>query len=62
VIKRVNKQLAQFEQIRKYRILDRDYTIEAGELTATMKVRRTQVLENFRSEIDQLYAGKEDML
>ena len=39
-VKRVNKQLAPFEQIRKYRILERELTIENGELTATMKVRR----------------------
>ena len=39
---RVNQQLAPFEQVRKHRILGRDFTIEDGELTATMKVRRTR--------------------
>ena len=61
-VKRVNKQLAPFEQIRKYRILDRELTIENGELTATMKVRRARVLENFKRDIEELYAGKEDNL
>jgi long-chain acyl-CoA synthetase len=61
-VKRVNKQLAPFEQIRKYRILDRELTIENGELTATMKVRRARVLENFKQDIEELYAGKEDNL
>ncbi len=55
---RVNKQLAPFEQVRKHRILGRDFTIENGELTATMKVRRTQAMENFRDHIDELYAGR----
>jgi len=59
VVARVNKQLAPFEQIRKYRVLGRDFSIEDGELTATMKVRRTRVMENFRESIDELYAGKE---
>jgi long-chain acyl-CoA synthetase len=59
VVERVNKQLAPFEQIRKYRVLDRDFSIEEGELTATMKVRRARVMENFRESIDELYAGKE---
>jgi long-chain acyl-CoA synthetase len=59
VVSRVNKQLAPFEQIRKYRVLGRDFSIEDGELTATMKVRRTRVMENFRESIDELYAGKE---
>ncbi len=58
-VKRVNKQLAPFEQIRKYRVLDRELSIENGELTATMKVRRARVIENFKKDIEELYAGKE---
>jgi len=54
-VARVNEQLAPFEQVRKYRILERDFTIEAGELTATMKVRRARVMENFKEQIEQLY-------
>lgn len=56
---RVNKQLAPFEQIRKYRILPREFSIEAGELTATMKLRRARTMENFREQIEELYAGRE---
>ena len=55
----MNKQLAPFEQIRKYRVLGRDFSIEDGELTATMKVRRARVMENFKDSIVELYAGKE---
>ena len=58
-VARVNKQLAPFEQVRRYRILSRDFSIERGELTATMKVRRTQAMENFKEHIDELYAGRE---
>jgi len=58
-VQRVNKQLAPFEQVRKYRVLARDFSIEAGELTATMKLRRVQALENFKDEIAELYAGRE---
>lgn len=58
IVARVNKQLAPFEQVRKFRILDRDFSIEQGELTATMKVRRTKAIQNFKSDIDELYAGK----
>jgi long-chain acyl-CoA synthetase len=61
-VKRVNKQLAPFEQIRKYRILERELSIENGELTATMKIRRSRVIENFKHDIEELYAGKEDNL
>jgi long-chain acyl-CoA synthetase len=59
LIHKVNKQLAPFEQIRKFRILPRDFSIESGEMTATMKVRRAKVLANFKDEIDSFYAGKE---
>jgi long-chain acyl-CoA synthetase len=55
IVNRVNKQLAPFEQVKRFRILHREFGIEHGEVTATMKVRRKQVLENFREEVDALY-------
>jgi long-chain acyl-CoA synthetase len=55
VVARVNRELAPFEQVRKYRILARDFSIERGELTATMKVRRMKAIENFKEDIEQLY-------
>jgi long-chain acyl-CoA synthetase len=62
LVKRVNQQLAPFEQIKRFRILERDFSIERGELTPTMKVRRTQVIENFRHTVNELYLGKEEMV
>jgi long-chain acyl-CoA synthetase len=59
IVNHVNRQLAPFEQVRRFRILPRDFSIEQGELTATMKVRRTQAIENFKEDIDALYAGRE---
>ena len=58
IVTQVNRSVADFEKIRKFRILPREFTIEAGEMTATMKVRRKQVLANFADEVDALYAGK----
>ena len=58
-VARVNKLLAPFEQIRKFRVLPREFSIEQGELTATMKVRRTRAMENFKEQIEELYAGRE---
>jgi long-chain acyl-CoA synthetase len=58
-VSRVNKQLAGFEQIRKFKILEKDFTIETGELTPTMKIRRNRVLENYRDVVSELYMGKE---
>jgi long-chain acyl-CoA synthetase len=59
-VARVNKQLAPFEQIRKFRVLERDFAIETGELTPTMKIRRNRVLENNRHLVSELYMGKEE--
>ena len=59
IISKVNKQLAPFEQIRKFRVLPRDFTIETGEMTASMKVRRAKVLANFQADVDGMYVGKE---
>ena len=58
-VARVNRHLAPFEQVRKYRVLPRDFSMERGELTATMKVRRARALENFKDNIAELYAGRE---
>jgi len=58
-VKTVNKQLAPFEQIRKFKILEREFSIESGELTPTLKVRRSRVLENYRTLVSEMYMGKD---
>jgi long-chain acyl-CoA synthetase len=58
-VKAVNRELATFEQIRKFKILDRDFSIEHGELTPTMKLRRGRALENHRALVNELYAGRD---
>jgi long-chain acyl-CoA synthetase len=59
-VTRVNQKLADFERIRRFRILEREFTIEQGELTPTMKIRRGRVLENHRSLVSELYLGKDE--
>ena len=54
----VNEQIADFERIRRFKILPRDFSIEEGELTPTMKIRRAQVIENHRDLVSELYHGK----
>ena len=60
VINRINKQLADFERIRRFKVLERDLSIEQGELTPTMKIRRGRVLENHKELVSQLYLGREE--
>lgn len=59
-VSRVNRQLADFERIRRFKVLDRDFSIEHGELTPTMKIRRARVLENHQELVSQLYLGREE--
>jgi long-chain acyl-CoA synthetase len=53
----VNRERTRFEQIKKFVVLDRDFSPELGEVTPTMKLRRRAIVEHFADEIDQLYAG-----
>ena len=50
-----NKDLARVRQIKKFRILDQPLSIERGELTPTLKVKRRVVRDNFAAEIDAMY-------
>lgn len=59
-ITRVNNQLAQYEQVRKYKILERELSIQEGEVTPTMKVRRSKVLEKYKELVAEMYQGKEE--
>jgi long-chain acyl-CoA synthetase len=52
-----NRAVSRAESIRKTAILERDFTIEDGELTPTLKVRRMVVADHFAGAIDDLYAG-----
>jgi long-chain acyl-CoA synthetase len=61
VVSRVNRNLADFERIRRFKILERDFSIEAGELTPTMKIRRGRVLERYAPLVSELYLGREEM-
>jgi long-chain acyl-CoA synthetase len=54
---RANAHYAQVEQIKKFAILDRDLTVEDGELTPTLKVKRAVVNERFSELFESLYSA-----
>ncbi|HVH52429.1 MAG TPA: AMP-dependent synthetase/ligase, partial [Gaiellaceae bacterium] len=56
LVDEVNRDRVRVEQIKRFAILPRDFTQEAGELTPTLKLRRRVVHEHFAEQIDQLYA------
>jgi long-chain acyl-CoA synthetase len=57
-VKEANKQVSHAESIRKFRILPCDFTVQTGELTPTLKVKRNIVAEKFADEIDAIYTKK----
>ena len=52
----LNSRLNRWETIKKWEILDHDLTIESGELTPSMKVKRNVVQDNHEARIAALYA------
>jgi long-chain acyl-CoA synthetase len=55
IIEEVNRKLAQFERIKKFQLLPRELTLDAGELTPTLKVKRRVIDEKYRAEIEEMY-------
>ncbi|MGN7246760.1 AMP-dependent synthetase/ligase [Janibacter anophelis] len=51
----LNAGLNRHEQIKKFHILGRDLTVEAGELTPSLKLRRKVVAEKFKGDIEEMY-------
>jgi len=56
VVDRVNADRSRYEQIKRFAVLPRDFTMDAGEVTPTLKLRRRACAEHFQAEIDELYA------
>ena len=51
----INRQLASFEQVKKFVLLGADFTQETGELTPTLKVKRKVVIKKYGNLLDALY-------
>ncbi|MBI2983048.1 MAG: AMP-binding protein [Chloroflexi bacterium] len=56
-VRRVNRDLASVEQIKRFRLLPKELDHEDGELTATQKAKRAILQERFRDLVDSLYAS-----
>ncbi len=50
-----NKQLASFESVKRFCILPKDFTVEDGELTPTLKLKRKVLVAKYQKELDALY-------
>ncbi|HEY5512016.1 MAG TPA: long-chain fatty acid--CoA ligase [Geomonas sp.] len=52
----INTRLAQYESIKKFVVLPRDFSVDNGELTATLKLRRKVIYEKYKEKIEDLYS------
>ncbi len=55
-IERKSIGLASFEKVKKFLLLDKDFSLETDELTPTLKVKRSIIEKKFKEQIDELYA------
>lgn len=54
-----SKKLAQYETIKKFKLLAKPFTMEGGEITPTLKLKRKQINEKFHALIDSMYHKKD---
>lgn len=58
-VEAVNRDLARYEQVKKFWIVPADWTVEGGELTPSLKLKRRVINERFQELIERLYPGGE---
>ncbi|MEC9001597.1 MAG: long-chain fatty acid--CoA ligase, partial [Candidatus Thermoplasmatota archaeon] len=56
-VAQLNQKFSNPEQVKKFTVLPRDLSVDHGELTPTLKIRRKQIRENWTAEIEAMYAG-----
>ena len=54
-IDRLNQSFGHVEQIKKFKLMSKEWTIDGGELTPTLKIKRNIILEKNKAEIENLY-------
>jgi len=57
-VKELNQQLSHPEQVKRWAILRNDLSINGGELTASLKLKRQEILKNFSELVEALYSGE----
>jgi long-chain acyl-CoA synthetase len=55
-IAEMNKGFGNWEQIKGFKLIGKPFTVESGEITPTLKLKRKKILENYASAIEKLYA------
>jgi len=59
-VDQVNTRFARVETIKRFTVLPRELSVEGGELTPTLKIKRRAVASSWSSEIERMYASDQD--
>ncbi len=54
-VEQINSKLPSYQTIKKFHLLPRDFSVDGGELTPTLKLKRKVIYEKYRDHIEQLY-------
>jgi len=54
-IENLNKSLSSVEKVKKFKLINKEFTIENGMLTPTLKLKRKKILEKFKEDLEKLY-------
>jgi long-chain acyl-CoA synthetase len=55
-IAKINERLARYERIKAFRVLNREFSLDNGEITLTLKLRRKVIAEHYHDRIEEMYA------
>jgi len=58
-VSELQKELAGFEKVKKFKLMAKEFSMEKGELTPTLKIRRKIIIKKFQNFIHELYGTKE---
>ncbi len=54
-LEKLNKNLSLVEKVKKFKLIDEEFTIENGMLTPTLKLKRKKILEKYKEDLEKLY-------
>ena len=62
IVEEAMTKFSRYESVRKITLIPQEWTVEAGELTPKLSIKRKVVTEKHQAEIDQMYTGKKEVL
>ena len=56
IIENINKKLSIIEKIKKFKLIEEEFTIENGLMTPTLKLKRKKIIEKYKQDLENLYS------